>query len=195
LGKAVQPTIFYYNVKTSAVLLLRLNPDQSLSRSIETIKKIGQQFNPAYPAQINFVAEGMKEKLASERLLSVLSNIFGGFAIFISCLGLLGLALYMAEQRSKEISIRKVLGADIKSILILLNRDFIKLVILSNMIAIPVAFIIVTNWLRKYDFKVDLTAWPFIAALVLSILIAVLTVSFQTLKVARANAVDALKYE
>jgi ABC-type antimicrobial peptide transport system permease subunit len=195
LGKAVQPTIFYYNVKTSAVLLLRLNPDQSLSRSIETIKKIGQQFNPAYPAQINFVAEGMKEKLASERLLSVLSNIFGGFAIFISCLGLLGLALYMAEQRSKEISIRKVLGADIKSILVLLNRDFIKLVILSNMIAIPVAFIIVTNWLRKYDFKVDLTAWPFIAALVLSILIAVLTVSFQTLKVARANAVDALKYE
>ncbi|HMI04400.1 MAG TPA: ABC transporter permease [Pedobacter sp.] len=195
LGKAVQPTIFYYNIKSSIVLLLRLNPDQSLSKSIAVIKNIARQFNPAYPAQIHFVTEGMEEKLQSERLLSVLSNIFGGFAIFISCLGLLGLALYMAEQRSKEISIRKVLGADMKSILILLNRDFIKLVILSNMIAIPVAFIIVTNWLRKYDFKVDLTAWPFVTALVLSILIAIITVSFQTLKVARANAVDALKYE
>ena len=129
------------------------------------------------------------------RLLSVLSDVFGGFTIFISCLGLLGLALYMAEQRSREISIRKVLGADLKSVLILLNRDFVKLVIFSNVIAIPVGYILVSNWLRKYDYKTDLTAWPFLTALLLSVLIAVLTVSFQTLKVARANAVDALKYE
>lgn len=195
LGKLVEPTIFYYNIKSSAVLLLRLNPNRSLSSSVEAIKKISQQLNPAYPAQISFITEGMEEKLKNERLLSVLSNVFGGFAIFISCLGLLGLALFMAEQRSKEISIRKVLGADLKSILILLNKDFIKLVILSNMIAIPVAFIIVTQWLRKYDFKMDLTVWPFLAALVLSILIAILTVSFQTLKVAKANPIDALKYE
>jgi putative ABC transport system permease protein len=195
LGRVVQPTIFYYNVKTSAVLLLRLNPAQSLGTSVESIKNIGRQFNPAYPAQIGFVSEGMEEKLKNERLLSVLSNVFGGFAIFISCLGLLGLALYMAEQRSREISIRKVLGADLKSILILLNRDFIKLVIFSNVIAIPVGYILVSNWLRKYDYKTDLTVWPFLIALFLSVLIAIVTVSFQTLKVARANAVDALKYE
>jgi len=195
IGRIVEPTMFYYNVRTSAVLLLRLNPDQSLSTAIHHIKDLGAQVNPAYPAQITFITDGMKEKLSSERLLSVLSNVFGGFAIFISCLGLLGLALYVAEQRSKEISIRKVLGADLKSILVLLNKDFIRLVVLSNIIAFPIAFIIVTNWLQRYDFKVGLTIWPFLAALASSILIACLTVSFQTFKVAKANAVDALKYE
>lgn len=195
LGKEVQPTMYYYNIRTSKVLLLRLNPERSLSSSIEAIKKVSQQLNPAYPAQISFVSEGMQEKLKNERLLSVLSNIFGGFAIFISCLGLLGLALYMAEQRSKEVSIRKVLGADMKSILILLNKDFIKLVIMSNLFAFPVAYIAVTNWLSKYDYKVDLTAMPFLLAFGLSVCIAIITVSFQTLKVAAANTIDALKYE
>jgi putative ABC transport system permease protein len=195
LGKEVQPTLFYYNIKSSKVLLLRLNPAQNLSGSIDAIKKVSTQLNPAYPAQISFVSEGMHEKLKNERLLSALSNIFGAFAIFISCLGLLGLALYMAEQRSKEVSIRKVLGADMKSILILLNKDFIKLVILSNLFAFPIAYILVTNWLSKYDYKVDLTAMPFLLAFGLSVCIAILTVSFQTLKVASANAIDALKYE
>lgn len=195
LGRAVEPTIFYYNINTSAVLLLRLNPNQSLSKSIQDIKNTGQQFNPAYPAQINFVTEGMAEKLHGEKLLSVLSNIFGGFAIFISCLGLLGLALYMAEQRSKEVSIRKVLGARLSDILILLNKDFIRLVLLSNIIAIPIAYIVVTKWLQKYDYKTDIDIWPFLSALFLSILIALLTVSLQTFKVSRANPADALKYE
>jgi len=195
VGKQVEPTVFYYNIKSSSVLLLRLNPEQSLTNSMEAIRKVSQQLNPAYPAQISFVSEGMQEKLKNERLLSVLSNIFGTFAIFISCLGLLGLALYMAEQRSKEVSIRKVLGADMKSILILLNKDFIKLVILSNLFAFPIAYIVVTNWLSKYDYKVDLTAMPFLLAFGLSVCIAVLTVSFQTIKVAAANAIDALKYE
>lgn len=195
LGKAVEPTVFYYNIKDCGVLLLRLNPDQPLNKSIETIKNISQQINPAYPAQISFVAEGMADKLRTEKLLSVLSNIFGGFAIFISCLGLLGLALYMAEQRSKEISIRKVLGANLSDILVLLNKDFMKLVIISNVIAIPVAYIIVTRWLQKYDYKTEITLWPFVLAVLASVFIAVLTVSLQTFKVAKANAVDALKYE
>jgi putative ABC transport system permease protein len=195
LGTTSRPTLFYLNTQQSKVLLLRLDPSKTLGSSIQIIKEISLRLNPSYPAMLQFISQGMTEKLKAEQLLSVLSNLFGGFAILISCLGLLGLALYMAEQRSKEISIRKVLGADLKSILILLNRDFIKLVMLSNLIAIPIAFIIVTKWLRKYDFKAELTAWPFVAALVLSVLIAIITVSFQTLKVARANAADALKYE
>ena len=195
LGRVVEPTIFYYNVKKSSVLLLRLNPNQSLSTSILAIKKIGEKFNPAYPPQITYVNDGMKEKLQSEKLLSVLSNIFGGFAIFISCLGLLGLALYMAEQRSKEISIRKVLGANLSDILVLLNKDFMKLVIISNIIAIPVAYFLVNHWLQKYDYRIAINPWPFILALLASVVIAVLTVSLQTFKVAKANAVDALKYE
>ncbi len=195
LGKIVEPTIFYYNVNKSSVLLLRLNPNQKLGSSIQAITNISKAFNPAYPPQITFVNDGMKEKLQSEHLLSVLSNIFGGFAIFISCLGLLGLALYMAEQRSKEISIRKVLGANLSDILILLNKDFMKLVIISNIIAIPVAYFLVSHWLQKYDYRIAINPWPFVLALLASVIIAVLTVSLQTFKVAKANAVDALKYE
>lgn len=189
------PTFFYYNVTKSNVLIMQVNPNENLSTAINKIKETSQQLNPAYPAQLNFVAQDLKDKLKSEQLLSVLSNFFGGFAIFISCLGLLGLALYMAEQRKKEISIRKVLGADLKSILILLNKDFIKLVIISNVIAFPVAFILATNWLKSYDYKISIAAWPFIMAATMSLAIALLTVSLQSFKVAKANAVDALKYE
>ncbi|WP_316798183.1 ABC transporter permease [Pedobacter frigidisoli] len=195
LGAKVTPTVYYYNVKKSKSLLLKLSPKQSLSASIEMIKQISRRLNPAYPAELKLVSDGMAEKIANEKLLSVLSNIFGGFAIFISCLGLLGLALYMAEQRSKEISIRKVLGANLSDILMLLNKDFMKLVIISNVIAIPVAYILVSKWLEKYDYKISINPWPFLLALLTSVIIAVLTVSTQTFKVANANAVDALKYE
>ncbi len=195
LGARVSPTVYYYNAKKSETLLLRLNTKQSLTTSLETIKQVSQRLNPAYPAEIKLVSDGMAEKIKSEKLLSVLSNIFGGFAIFISCLGLLGLALYMAEQRSKEISIRKVLGANLSDILILLNKDFMKLVVIANLIAIPVAYILAAKWLEKYDYKISINPWPFLLALLTSILIALITVSLQTFKVAKANAVDALKYE
>jgi putative ABC transport system permease protein len=192
-GHSTKPTLYYYSKSESKVMLLRLNPAKPLGQSIEIIKRICRRLNAAYPADLEFVSQSMESKLESERLLSVLSNLFGGFAVFISCLGLLGLALYMAEQRNKEISIRKVLGAGLDDILILLNGDFIKLVLISNTIAFPLAYIIANNWLTKYDYKVDMTVWPFLTAAVMSIIIAVLTVSLQTFKVANANAADALK--
>lgn len=195
LASKIQPTVYYYNIKTSRALLLKLNPKQSLSTSIEAIKSVSSRLNPAYPVEVKMVSQGMTEKLRSEKLLSILSNLFGGFAIFISCLGLLGLALYTAEQRSKEISIRKVLGANLADILILLNKDFMKLVVIANLIAIPVAYILVSKWLEKYDYKISVNSWPFLLALFTSILIALITVSMQTFKVAKANAVNALKYE
>jgi ABC-type antimicrobial peptide transport system permease subunit len=128
-------------------------------------------------------------------LLGTLSNWFGGFAVFISCLGLLGLALYMAEQRKKEISIRKVLGASNFNILTLLNKDFIKLVAIANVIAFPLAYIIINKWLSSYEFKVSISVVPFVIAAILSLIIAILTVSVQSVKVAKANPIDALKYE
>ncbi|WP_426328450.1 ABC transporter permease [Pedobacter sp. R-06] len=195
LGAKVSPTVYYYNLRDSKSLLLKLSTKQSLTSSIEMIKQVSQRLNPAYPIEVKLVSQGMAEKLKREKLLSVLSNIFGGFAIFISCLGLLGLALYTAEQRSKEISIRKVLGANLSDILVLLNKDFMKLVIISNVIAIPVAYILVAKWLEKYDYKITINPWPFLLALLTSVIIAILTVSLQTFKVAKANAVDALKYE
>ncbi|TDO23965.1 ABC transporter permease [Pedobacter duraquae] len=194
-GKAAQPTFFFNNASITHVLLMRLSANQAASLSIDRIKEVNKQLNPGYPGELTFVSSRMEEHLKTEHLLSVLSNLFGGFAIFISCLGLLGLALYMAEQRKKEISIRKVLGADLRSILILLNLDFMKLVLLSNIIAFPVAFVLIQKWLKNYDYKIAIGAWPFLIAGLLSLVIAGLTVSLQSFKVAKANAVDALKYE
>lgn len=195
IGQQSKPTLFYFNPSQSQVLLLKLNPSQPLNKSVQLISMISKRLNPEYPAALKFVNEGMEEQLRNEKLLSALSNLFGGFAILISCLGLLGLALYMAEQRNKEISIRKVLGADLRNILILLNKDFIKLVLFSNMIAFPLAYILAKNWLSKYDYKIDIALWPFLIAGLISLFISILTVSLQTFKVAKANAVDALKYE
>lgn len=195
IGQKSKPTLFYFKPAESRILLLRLNSSQPLNKSVQLIRTISNRLNPVYPAALKFVSQGMEEQLRNEKLLSALSNIFGGFAILISCLGLLGLALYMAEQRNKEISIRKVLGANLKNILILLNKDFIRLVIFSNMIAFPLAYILAKNWLSKYDYKIELAIWPFLIAGLISLFIAVLTVSLQTFKVAKANAVDALKYE
>lgn len=190
-----EPTAFYYSPKKSGALLLRLNPSQPLNVAIQTINRISQQLNPAYPSALKYIDEGMEQKIKSEKLLGVLSNIFGSFAIVISCLGLLGLALYMAEQRKREISIRKVLGADLKSILVLLNKDFIKLVLISNLIAIPIAYVLLTKWLQTYDYKVSTGLWPYMLAAGISLTIAILTISMQSFKVAKANPVDALKYE
>jgi len=195
LGTKVSPLLFFYSESNPGTIVMRLNSSQSTTVSMQKIKDLSLKLNPDYPFHADFVSERVADKLKSERLLSIFSNLFGGFAIFISCLGLLGLALYIAEQRSKEISIRKVIGANLKDILILLNKDFIKLVIFSNMVAIPLAYIIVSNWLQKYDYQANLNIWPFLIAFVLSLLIAILTVSLQTFKVARANPVDALKYD
>lgn len=126
---------------------------------------------------------------------SVIANLFGGFCIFISCLGLLGLAIYIAEQRQKEISIRKVLGADLNSILFLLNKDFIKLVIISNVFAFPIAYILSSKWLMQYDYSVNMGILPFFSAFSISVFIALICVSLQTIKLARGNPADALKYE
>ena len=194
--KEVAPMLFYPDyLDDVAVILARLDPSQNISSSVAKIDEIVKQLNPDYPVERTFVDDAFESKFQNEKLLGTLSNWFGGFAIFISCLGLLGLALYMAEQRKKEISIRKVLGASTYSILTLLNKDFIKLVAIANVIAFPLAYIIVNKWLSAYEFRVEISVLPFSIAIALSLIIAILTVSVQSVKVAKANPVDALKYE
>ncbi|MGM9478465.1 ABC transporter permease [Pedobacter sp. GSP4] len=192
----VAPMIFYLNTTDNAnMIIARLNPDQNISSSLAKIDELVKEMEPNYPVNRKFVNESFEVKFQDEKLLGTLSNWFGGFAIFISCLGLLGLALFMAEQRKKEISIRKVLGASTANILTLLNKDFIKLVAIANVIAFPLAYIIINKWLSAFEYRVSISAWPFIAAVAISVIIAVLTVSLQSVKVAKANPIDALKYE
>jgi len=194
--KKVDPMIFSSAAsadKIGGVILLKLNPLQNASTSLAKIDEIVKSINPDYPVERTFVSQAFEQKFQNEKLLGILSNWFGGFAVFISCLGLLGLALFMAEQRKKEISIRKVLGATTRDILTLLNRDFIKLVALSNVIAFPLAYILTNKWLDSFEYRVSISALPFVAAFSLSLLVAILTVSLQSFKVAKSNPIDALK--
>ena len=189
------PMIIYHDMNEVEVLIARLNSDHNISSSMATLKDVNDKINPGFPLDSKFVDDTFEVKFQNEKLLGTIANWFGGFAIFISCLGLLGLALFMAEQRKKEISIRKVLGASHMHILTLLNKDFIKLVLIADLIAFPVAYLIVNKWLSAYSFRVAISVLPFAIALFLSLLIAVITVSLQSVKVAKANPVDALKYE
>lgn len=194
--KRTTPMLVYpHDINEVNVLLVRLDPAQNISSSLAKIDEIVKTVNPDYPVERTFVDESFAAKFRNERLLGTLSNWFGGFAIFISCLGLLGLALFMAEQRKKEISIRKVLGASTSNILVLLNKDFIRLVAIANLIAFPIAYVIINKWLSAYEFRVSISILPFAVAAFLSLLIAILTVTVQSVKVAKANPVDALKYE
>ncbi|MFA4869713.1 MAG: ABC transporter permease [Pedobacter sp.] len=192
----VAPMFFYPSyIDGAAVMIVRLNQDRNIGSSLEKIDQLVKQMEPNYPVSRKFVDESFEAKFKNEKLLGTLSNWFGGFAIFISCLGLLGLALFMAEQRKKEISIRKVLGASTTNILTLLNKDFIRLVVIANVIAFPLAYIISSKWLSAYEYRISISIFPFLIAIGLSVLIAVITVSIQSIKVAKANPVDALKYE
>ncbi|HWW43397.1 FtsX-like permease family protein, partial [Pedobacter sp.] len=183
------------NINNLAYVTMRLNPARNVSASVDEIDDMVKRINPDFPVDRHFINDDFEQKFQNEQLLGTLSNWFGGFAIFISCLGLLGLALFMAEQRKKEISIRKVLGASTMNILTLLNKDFMKLVAIANLIAFPLAYIIINKWLSGYEFRVGLSFLPFAIAISLSLIIAIVTVSVQSVKVAKANPIDALKYE
>ena len=191
----VKPMLMYYRPQEVNQIIIRLNPKLNISKSVAQVDEIVKSINPDFPVDRNFVDEGFQLKFQNEKQLGTLANWFGGFAIFISCLGLLGLAFFMAEQRKREISVRKVLGAHTTDILMLLNKDFIKLVGIANLIAFPLAYIIVNKWLSNYEFNVGISALPFVIAILLSLIIAILTVSIQSVKVAKSNPIDALKYE
>ncbi|MES2456165.1 MAG: ABC transporter permease [Bacteroidota bacterium] len=189
------PVVVAHTSRNAAVLVARLNPEVNLSQSIAKINAIVKLLNPSFPVELKFVDDNIEAKFHNENLMGTVAYWFGGFAIFISALGLLGLALFMAEQRKKEISVRKVLGASTTNILSLLNKDFLKLILIANVIAFPLAYIIVNNWLSHYDYRVSVSLLPFFSALLISMVISALTVSIQSVKVTRANPVDALKYE
>jgi predicted permease len=169
----------------------QIDPQQALTK-IESVMK---KDNPAYPFEYKFVDDQFNEMFLSEMLISKLSRVFAVLAILISCLGLFGLAAYTAERRTKEIGIRKVLGASVSGIAGLLSKDFMKLVLMASVIAFPVAWWIMHNWLQNYQYRIEITWWIFLIAGTLAILTALLTVSFQAIKAAVANPVRSLRSE
>jgi ABC-type antimicrobial peptide transport system permease subunit len=151
--------------------------------------------NPAYPFQYRFVDDQFNDMFLSEMLISKLSRVFAALAIIISCLGLFGLAAYTAERRTKEIGIRKVLGASVSGIAGLLSKDFMKLVLIASGIAFPIAWWAMHNWLQGYSYRIEISWWIFIAAGSVALLIALVTISFQAIRAATANPVKSLRTE
>jgi putative ABC transport system permease protein len=177
--------VLYVQTKAQA------HPDQVLAK-IEAVMK---KDNPAYPFQYKFVDDQFNESFQSEMLMSKLSRVFASLAIIISCLGLFGLAAYTAERRTKEIGIRKVLGASVSGIAGLLSRDFMKLVVLASLIAFPIAWWSMHKWLQNYQYRIEISWLIFIIAGMMALLIALLTISFQAIRAAVANPVTSLRSE
>ncbi len=184
-------------------LVLRMagNPEFSFiriksERIAETIKDIERsykKFNPDNPFEFSFLDDAVNNLYQAEKRTGIISRYFMFLAIFISCLGLFGLASYMAEQKTKEIGVRKVLGASISGIVLLQLKEFTKWVLLANIIAWPAAWFVMNNWLRGFSYRTDIAWTSFLLAALLSILIALLTVGYQSIKAAITNPVKALK--
>lgn len=175
--------------------ILHLNKNNSLKANLDIAARIFKKYNSAYPFTYKFVDDEYAKKFEGEKQIASLSSLFAGLTIFISCLGLFGLAAYMAENRSKEISIRKVLGASIVGIVKMLSKEFVVLVFIAIVIAIPISWLAMNNWLQDYEYRISIGWWVFALAGILAILIALITVSFQAIKAAIANPVKSLRTE
>ncbi|SKA36830.1 ABC-type antimicrobial peptide transport system, permease component [Chitinophaga eiseniae] len=189
------PTLFMKSRGDERYLLYQLAPGVSPYTAVDKLGAIFTKHNPAYPYVYEFANEAYNQKFRQEMLTGRLSGIFAVLAILISCLGLLGLAAYMAEQRTKEIGVRKVLGATITQVWFLLSKDFIVLVLVSCLIATPVALYFLQRWLMQYDYRITLGPGVFLLAAVIALVITLGTVSFQAIKAAMANPVRSLRSE
>ncbi|MBO9634014.1 MAG: ABC transporter permease [Chitinophagaceae bacterium] len=179
---------------TSGYALVRVQADKTKS-VLSEMEEINKKINPKFPFTYDFADEDFKKSFARETMIGKFSNCFAGLAIVISCLGLLGLAMFAAEQRVREIGIRKVLGAGIGSLFTLLSREFLVLVFIAILIACPIAWWAMNNWLMDFKYRIDMNAWPFVIAGIAALAIALFTISFQTIKAALANPVKSLRSE
>jgi putative ABC transport system permease protein len=192
---AADPTMFFYAPRSRGVIMYRLSPGISTTAALTKLTALFNKYDPAFPYSYEFEDENYAAKFNLETLIGRLSGIFAGLAIFISCLGLFGLAAYVAEQRTKEIGIRKVLGASVSQVWVLLSKDFVVLVLVSCIMASPLAYYFLHNWLQQYEYRIVMGPFIFILASVVALAITIITISFQAIKAALANPVKSLRSE
>ncbi|HMH24426.1 MAG TPA: ABC transporter permease [Puia sp.] len=188
-----EATLFIYRPGWESTILYRLSPAVSTPQAIARLTPIFSKYNPSFPYIYTFADESYAAKFGLETLIGKLAGLFAALAIFISCLGLFGLAAYTAEQRTKEIGIRKVLGATVSQVWLLLSKDFIMLVLISCVIASPIAFYFLQNWLQKYNYRISIGPGVFIAAAFVAIALTLLTISFQAIRAALMNPAKSLR--
>lgn len=174
---------------------VRLNPTNTAAQNLEIAEKLAKKYNPNYPFEYTFADESYKAKFADEQRTGSLISLFTGLTIIISCLGLFGLAAYTAQQRTKEIGVRKVLGATVTSIVGLLTKEFIQLIGIAFVIGAPIGWYVMEKWLQDYSYRIAIGVGVFLVTLLSAILIVTLTVSFQAIKAALVNPVKSLRSE
>ncbi|HTI89625.1 MAG TPA: ABC transporter permease [Puia sp.] len=189
------PVIFICHPQVGNCMYVKTKPGSSPEQALAKIEAVVKKANPGYPFDYRFVDDQFNNMFENETLISKLSRVFAALAIFISCLGLFGLAAFTAERRTKEIGIRKVLGASVPGLTRLLSGDLLKPIILSNLVAFPVAWWVMNSWLQSYAYRVHIHAWVFVVAGLTAIGIALATVSFQAVKAAIANPIKSIKAE
>ncbi len=193
LKEAIKPAVIYY--KPTGYRLYIKTTGKDAAKAIAATSKIWSQYNLGFPFEYSFLDEDYGKLYQSDQRTGTLFNIFSAIAILISCLGLFGLATYTAQIMTKEIGIRKVLGASVSSIVTLVSKDFLKLIILAILIASPIAFFTMQKWLQDFAYRIQIQWWMFALAGCLAILIALITISFQAVKAALANPVKSLRSE
>jgi len=194
---AAAPLVIFNDSKaaTTSNMTIRFKPGADYSAALSKAEQVIRKYNPEYPFEYKFVDATFENLFKGESLIGTLASLFAGLAIFISCLGLFGLAAFTAERRIREVGIRKVLGASVTSITTLLSKEFLALVFISCIIAFPLAWYFMHNWLKDYEYRVEISWWMFAAPAMIAVVIALVTVSFQAIKAAIANPVKSLRTE
>jgi len=193
--KAVDPMLVYFDPRNSNSINIRLKSSVKPQAALKAIEKIFIKYNPAVPFDYKFVDEEFGKKFLTEDLISRITNIFAGLAIFICCIGLAGLASFTIEKRIREIGIRKVMGATLQQLLLLISKDYLKLVGIAFVIATPLAWWFMNDWLEKYPDRITISIWLFGAVGLLILLLALVVVSLNTMKAAIANPIKSLRTE
>jgi ABC-type antimicrobial peptide transport system permease subunit len=191
----VEPVIFFQSTGDANNLLIKFAKDKPLNEAIPAIQKSLQAYSPENPFTATFMDETFDNMFSGYRFTGKLATLFAVLAIVLSCLGLFGLTTYSAEQRRREIGIRKVFGASVWNVVVLLANSFIRLVVIAFVIAMPIAWYVGRNWLQSYGYKISLEWYIFLATALIIIIIAVITVSIQSVRAAMANPVEAIKGE
>ncbi|MGL6269091.1 MAG: ABC transporter permease, partial [Chitinophagaceae bacterium] len=191
----IRASMYHLSLEQENTMIMKINPKMAASEAVNKIETVFKKYDPGTAMAFQFVDEDFARKFGDEERIGKLASVFAILAIFISCLGLFGLASFVAEQRTKEIGIRKVVGATIFNLWTLLSKDFVLLVVIACMLAVPLAWYGMNQWLQKYDYRTSIEWWIFAFAILGALAITLLTVSYQAVKAALANPVKSLRTE
>ena len=193
--KPVDPLVMVFSPDWSSTITIRIAKTDDLQAAVSKVEDVFKKLNPNYPLWYRFADTDFQAKFSTINLMSRLAGIFASLAIFITCLGLFGLAAFTAEQRKKEMGIRKVLGASISGLVLLISRDFSRLVIVAFIIASPIAWWLMNNFLERYPYRISIAWWVLPIAGIGALVVANLIVGTQAMRAARNNPVDSLRSE